>query len=68
MVIKSQLGSAWHCYIDRLLSKGLLPRFGLEKDNEYFGTELCMRNNLGMIYKLTKFGADRLRNGVSTWW
>jgi len=23
---------------------------------------------VGKIYKLTKFGADRLRYGASTWW
>jgi len=26
------------------------------------------RDNIGKIYKLTKFGADWLRNGASKWW
>jgi len=44
--ITSQLGSAWHCYIGRLLSKGKMhfttSRPG--KTNEYFGTKLGRRN------------------------
>jgi len=57
-------------YIGRLLSKGKM-RFSTsrhEKTNEYFGNKLGRRDNVGEIYKLTKFGADRLRNGASTWW
>jgi len=42
------------------------PRPG--KTNEYFGTKLGRRDYVGKIYKLAKFGADRLRNGASTWW
>jgi len=30
------------------------------KTNEYFGTKLGKRDYVGKIYKLTKFGADRL--------
>jgi len=35
------------------------------KTNEYFATKLERRYDVGEIYK---FGADRLRNGASTWW
>jgi len=38
------------------------------KTNEYFVTKLDRRDYVGVIYKLTKFGEDRLRNGFSTWW
>jgi len=68
--ITSQRGSAWHCYIGRLISKGKM-RFSTSrpgKTNEYFGTKLFRRDDVGKIYKLTKFGADRLPNGASTWW
>jgi len=62
--------SEWHCYIGRLLSKGKMcfstsrPR----NTNEYFLTKVFRRDDVGKIYKLTKFGEDRLRNGASTWW
>jgi len=56
--------------IDGLISKGKMrystSRFG--KTNEYFGTKLDRRDNVGKIYKLTKLGAHLLRNGASTWW
>jgi len=69
--ITSQRGSAWHCYIGPLLSIGKMrlstSRRG--KTNEYFVTKLGRRDSVGKIYKLTKFGEDRLRNGASTlWW
>jgi len=50
--------SAWHCYrpIGRLQSKGEM----------LFSTSRPGKAN--EIYKYTKFGADRLRNGASTWW
>jgi len=35
---------------------------------EYFGTKLGRRDYVGKIYKRSKFGADRLRNGAATWW
>jgi len=38
------------------------------KTNEYFETKLGRRDYVGKIYKRTKFGADRLWNGASTWW
>jgi len=47
------------------LSKGIM-RFSTSqpgKTNEYVGTKLGRRDKVGKIYKLTKFGADRLRNG-----
>jgi len=68
--ITNQRSSAWHCYIGRLISKGMM-RFSTSwpgKTNEYFGTKLGRRDYVGKIYKLTKFGADRSRNGASTWW
>jgi len=65
--ITSKRGSAWYCYIGRLLSKGkLLFHLSAWKTNEYFGTKLGRRDYVGKIYKLTKFGADQLRNGAST--
>jgi len=38
----SQRGSAWHCYLGRLISKGKMPfsTFWPGKTNEYFGTKL----------------------------
>jgi len=38
------------------------------KTNAQFGTKLGRRDYVGQFYKLTKFGADRLRNSASTWW
>jgi len=70
LCITSQRGTAWHCYIGPLLSIGKI-RFSTSrpgKTNEYFVTKLGRRNCVGKIYKLTKFGEDRLRNGASTWW
>jgi len=66
--ITSQRGSAWHCYIGRLLSKGKMSfsTFRPGKTNEYFGIKLGRRDYVGKIYKLTQFGADRLWNGAST--
>jgi len=64
--ITSQRGSAWHCYIGRLLSIGKM-QFSTSwsgNTNEYFVTKLGRRNYVGKIYKLTKFGKDWLRNGV----
>jgi len=59
-----------HCDIGRYMSKGNMgfstSRPG--KTNEYFGTKLGRRDYVGEIYKLIKFGADRLRNGACTWW
>jgi len=68
--ITSPRGSAWHCYKGRLLSKGkmLFSTSRPGKTNEYYGNKLGRRDNVDKIYKLTKFGADRLRNGASTWW
>jgi len=40
---------------------------GPGKTNEYLGSKLGRRDNVGTIYKVTKFGADQLRNGASTW-
>jgi len=70
--ITSQRGSAWHCYIiGRLISKGKMrfSTFRLGKTNEYFGAKLGRRDYdyVSKIYKLTKFVADQLRNGASTW-
>jgi len=68
--ITSQRGSAWHCYIGPLLSIGKM-RFSTSRPgitNEYFVTKLGRCDCVGKIYKLTKFGEDRLRNGASTWW
>jgi len=68
--ITSQRGSEWHCYIGRLISRGKM-RFSTSlhgKNNEYFKTKLGRRDDVGKIYKLTKFGTDRLRNGASTRW
>jgi len=31
-----------------------------EKTNEYFVTKLGRRDNVGKIYKITKFGEDQL--------
>jgi len=36
----------------------------VKKTNELFGTKLGRRDYIGMIYKLTEFGADRLQNGA----
>jgi len=68
-LITSQRGSAWHCYIGRLISKGKMRFFTSQpgKTLEYFETKLSTRDNVGKIYKLTKFCADQLRNGASTW-
>jgi len=66
--ITNQRGSTWHCHIGRSISKGK-RRFSTSrpgKTNEYFGSKLGRRDYVGKIY--TKFGADRLRNGASTWW
>jgi len=54
----------------KLISKGkmLFSTSWPGKTNEYFGTKLGRRDYVGEIYKLTKFGADRLGNGASTWW
>jgi len=38
------------------------------KTNKYFVTKLGRRGNVDKIYKLTKCGEDRLRNGASKWW
>jgi len=60
--ITSQHGSAWHCYIGPFLSIGKM-RFSTSrpgKTNTYFVTKLGRRNNVGKIYKLNKFGKDRL--------
>jgi len=38
------------------------------KTNEYFETKLGRRDYVGKIYKLTKFGVDRWRNGAFMWW
>jgi len=38
------------------------------KTNKYFGTKLGRRDFIGKIYKLTKFGEDRLWDSASTWW
>jgi len=67
--ITSQRGTAWHCYIGRLLSKGkmLFSTSRPGQTNEYFGTKLDRRDYLGKIYKFIKFGADQLRNAASTW-
>jgi len=68
--ITSQHGSAWHYYICPLLSIGKM-RFSTSrpgKNNQCFVTKLGWRDNVGKIYKLTKFGKDRLRNNASTWW
>jgi len=35
------------------------------KTNEYFVTKFGRRDYVGKIYKLTKFGEDRLQNGAS---
>jgi len=61
---RSQRGSAWHCYIGRWLYKGkmLFSSSRPGKANEYFGTKLFRLDYVDKIYKLTKFGADRLRN------
>jgi len=42
--------------------------FSTCKTYEYFGTKLVKREYLGKIYKLTKYGAEWLQNGASTWW
>jgi len=65
-IVTCQRGIAWHCYIGRWFSKGkmLFSPLGPEKTNEYFGTKLGRRDHVGKIYKLTKVGADRLRNGA----
>jgi len=70
LIITSQPGSAWHCYIGRLISKGKMHFLNSRpgKTNEYFETKLSRRDYVGEIYKLTKYGADRLWNGASTWW
>jgi len=58
----SQRGSAWHCYIGPLLSIGKMrfSTFRPGKTNKYFVTKLGKRDYVGKIYKLTKFGKDRL--------
>jgi len=69
LVITSQRGSAWPCYIGHALSMGKM-RFSTSrcgKINEYFVTKLGRRDYVGEIYKLIKFGENRLRNGASTW-
>jgi len=56
--------------LGRLLSIGKM-RFSTSrpgKTNEYFVTKRGRRDYVEKIYKLTKFGEDRLRNGASTWW
>jgi len=68
--ITSQRGSAWHCYIGHMLfnRKNAILHLSAWKNQWIFCNQTWQAWFVGKIYKLTKFGEDRLRNGASIWW
>jgi len=68
--ISSQASAVAHDTVIWAFYKGKMLLFTWRpgNTNEYFGTKLDRRDYVGKINKLTKFSADWLRNGASTWW